>query len=119
MTVAEPIDPHRVKTRLTPEDRAADSDAAPLATALGLFSLALGLAEVLTPHKVAARTGVPYPALIRAFGLRELAAGVGILTARRPGPWLWARVAPCRMLSRGHGGLFHGQAASFFGSHRR
>jgi hypothetical protein len=39
MTVAEPIDPTRVKTRLTDVDRAADSDAAPLATALGLFSV--------------------------------------------------------------------------------
>ncbi|HYH64556.1 MAG TPA: hypothetical protein VD866_07660 [Urbifossiella sp.] len=93
MTIAEPIDPTRVKTTLTPEDRAADSDAAPVATALGLFSIALGLAELAAPHWVAARTGVPYPNLIRAYGLRELAAGVGILQARRPAPYLWARVA--------------------------
>lgn len=93
MTIAEPIDRTRVKTTLTPEDRAADSDAAPVATALGLFSLALGLAELAAPHKVAARTGVPYRGLIRAYGLREVAAGVGILVSRRPAPWLWARVA--------------------------
>jgi hypothetical protein len=93
MTFAEPIDPTRVKTTLTPADRAADSDAAPVATALGLFSVALGLAELAAPHGVAARTGVPYPNLIRAYGLRELAAGVGSRQARRPAPYLWARVA--------------------------
>lgn len=93
MTVAEPIDPTRVKTALRPEDVAADSDAAPVATALGVFSVALGLAELLYPAKVAARTGVPYRGLIRAYGLRELAVGVGILVARRPAPFLWARVA--------------------------
>lgn len=93
MTAAEPIDPIRVKTTLRPVDRAADSDAAPVATALGVFSVALGLAELAAPHKVAARTGVPYRGLIRAYGLRELAVGVGILTSRRPAPFLWARVA--------------------------
>jgi uncharacterized membrane protein len=30
---------------------------------------------------------------MRALGLRELAAGVGILSRRRPAPWVWARVA--------------------------
>lgn len=93
MTAAEPIDPTRVKTTLTPEDRAADSAAAPVAAALGVFSVALGLAELAAPHKVAARTGVPYRGLIRAYGLREVAVGLGILAARRPGAFLWARVA--------------------------
>jgi hypothetical protein len=30
---------------------------------------------------------------MRACGLREMAAGVGILTQQRKAPWLWARVA--------------------------
>lgn len=30
---------------------------------------------------------------LRLFGLREIASGIGILTQRRPTPWLWARVA--------------------------
>jgi len=30
---------------------------------------------------------------MRAVGVRELAAGVGIFTDRRPAPWVWARVA--------------------------
>src|SRR5262245_5215197 len=31
--------------------------------------------------------------LIRGYGLREIGAGVGLLLASRPAPWLWARVA--------------------------
>jgi hypothetical protein len=31
--------------------------------------------------------------LIQAFGLREIAAGVAILTQQKRAPWLWARVA--------------------------
>jgi hypothetical protein len=65
----------------------------PLATFLGLFSIGLGLAEMMRPAKVAARTGIPYRGLLRAYGLREVGAGVGILTARNPSGWLWARVA--------------------------
>ncbi|MBA4067311.1 MAG: hypothetical protein C0501_27105 [Isosphaera sp.] len=64
-----------------------------MATFLGLFSVGLGLAEVCAPRALADLTGVRYPGLLRAYGLRELAAGVGILTARRPAGWLWARVA--------------------------
>ena len=31
--------------------------------------------------------------LLRGFGLREIATGIGILTASNPRPWLWGRVA--------------------------
>ena len=31
--------------------------------------------------------------LLRLFGLREIAAGVGLLSQDRLAPWLWARVA--------------------------
>jgi hypothetical protein len=31
--------------------------------------------------------------LIRAYGLREIAAGIGILAAIRRAPWVWSRVA--------------------------
>jgi uncharacterized membrane protein len=30
--------------------------------------------------------------LLRLFGLREMASGVGILTQHRPAPWMWGRV---------------------------
>jgi len=31
--------------------------------------------------------------MLRGFGLREIAAGVGVLAARRPAPGMWVRVA--------------------------
>jgi hypothetical protein len=49
---------------------------------------------VLAPRTVVRAAGVASsPGLIRAYGLREIVCGIGILTARRPGPFLWARVA--------------------------
>jgi hypothetical protein len=64
-----------------------------LARALGWFSIGLGLAEVLAPRHMAQLTGVPHPGLIQAYGWREIAAGVGILSSKRPAGWLWTRVA--------------------------
>lgn len=86
-----------IKTTLPPEYRSQEADASisdkPLATFLGLFSIGLGAWEALNPRGVAERTGVRLPALIRAYGLREIAAGVGILSSRCPASWLWGRVA--------------------------
>ncbi|MBN9517087.1 hypothetical protein J0H58_00990 [bacterium] len=87
-----PSDQKRVKTTLPQEYRDQPADT-PLATFLGLFSLGLGLWEVLAPRDVAHRTGTPYPALVRGYGLREVAAGLMILGSRRPAAGLWARVA--------------------------
>lgn len=81
-----------VKTSL-PADYREVSPNEPLATFLGVFSVGLGLWEVLSPRGVADATGVRLPGLLRAYGLREIAAGVGILSTRRPAGWLWARVA--------------------------
>jgi uncharacterized membrane protein len=68
-----------------------------LATALGWFSIGLGLAELTAPRKMARLIGAPdsgnVPSLMRAYGMRELAAGVGILTQPRPAGWMWSRVA--------------------------
>ncbi len=83
-----PISKKRVKTTLPPPP-----ESAPLATFLGVFSLGLGLWEVLSPHGVSRRTGVRSSTLIRGYGVREIAAGVGILTSERPAFWLWNRVA--------------------------
>jgi hypothetical protein len=87
-----PIENKRVKTTLPQEylDQPADT---PLATFLGVFSLGLGLWEVLAPRDVAHRTGTPYPALVRGYGLREIASGLAILASRRPATALWSRVA--------------------------
>jgi hypothetical protein len=65
-----------------------------LARALGWFSIGLGLAEVFAPRQVARLTGIESgPTLVRSFGMREISAGVGILTGRKTDRWLWARVA--------------------------
>jgi uncharacterized membrane protein len=75
-------------SRVTPER---------IATSLGWFSVGLGLAEVVAPGTVANLIGVNHKPttkkLLRAYGVRELAAGVGILTRPRQTGWIWSRVA--------------------------
>src|SRR5919107_1952363 len=66
-----------------------------LARGLGWFSIGLGLAELLAPRGVAKVAGMRggNTALIRLFGLREIASGVAIFTqGRRPAGALWSRV---------------------------
>jgi hypothetical protein len=63
-----------------------------LARALGWFGVGLGLAEILAPRAMARATGVR-PAVLWAYGVREIVCGVGILTSARPAGWMWARVA--------------------------
>ncbi len=64
------------------------------ARVLGWFSIGLGLAELLMPRAVARAAGMPVTSsLVRGYGLREIGVGIGLLTARNPQPWLWARVA--------------------------
>jgi hypothetical protein len=61
---------------------------------LGVFSIALGLAEVLGARKIAAKLGAPeHGVLVRAFGLRELAAGAGLLAMPASSAPMWGRVA--------------------------
>lgn len=65
-----------------------------LAKGLGWFSIALGVAELLAPRATAQATGVRYGKnLLQAYGVREIATGVGLLASKDPQPWLWARVA--------------------------
>jgi uncharacterized membrane protein len=66
-----------------------------IANGLGWFSIGLGLAEVIAPKALANLIGSEgrHTALIRFMGLREITAGIGILTNRRPAGWVWARVA--------------------------
>jgi len=65
-----------------------------LACGLGLFSLALGLLEVVMPKRLAKMLGLEEDeSLIQAFGLREIASGIGILASSDPKPWIGARIA--------------------------
>src|SRR5581483_10435040 len=67
-----------------------------IANGLGWFSIGLGLAEIAAPRSVARLIGVPEEGrtstVLRLYGIREVAAGVGILLQDNPAPWLWARV---------------------------
>lgn len=74
-----------------------------LARGLGFFSLALGLAELAMPRRMARmaemgempdRPELPSSqTLVRAYGLREVGVGAGLLTTADPEPWVWGRVA--------------------------
>ena len=61
--------------------------------ALGVVSLGLGLAAVAAPRQFARFVGLTSDEeTVAAFGAREIAAGAGLLSPVRPGPWLWLRV---------------------------
>ncbi|MGE8130012.1 cyclase dehydrase [Methylobacterium sp. NPDC080182] len=65
-----------------------------LAQGLGWFSIGLGVTELACGGAIARWLGMPRSApVIRAYGVRELLQGVGILGARDPTPWISARVA--------------------------
>jgi uncharacterized membrane protein len=76
-------------------DRATDGGV--LSSALGWVSLGLGAAQVAAPGWVGRVIGVDDTpgtrAVLRGVGVRELAAGTGILGRPRPAGWVWARVA--------------------------
>ena len=64
-----------------------------LAKGLGWFSLGLGFMEMAAPGRMARGLGLPVsPALVGLFGIREVGAGMAVLTyPGSPGP-VWARV---------------------------
>jgi hypothetical protein len=65
-----------------------------IARGLGWFSIGLGLAEMVMPRTLGEQLGMHgKEALLRFYGAREVAAGIGILAAGNPVPWLWGRVA--------------------------
>jgi len=60
---------------------------------LGWFSLGLGAAETIAPGAVCRMAGLPpREGLMRTFGLREIASGVGVFGSN-PSKAFWARVA--------------------------
>jgi len=65
-----------------------------MARFLGWFSVGLGAVELLMPEVLCRSLDVDCDErLVQAFGARGVAAGLGILSQRNPGPWLWGRVA--------------------------
>ena len=64
-----------------------------LAKGLGLFSLALGAFELAAGRRISRALGVATPGLVRAFGAREVVAGIGVLAYPDNAAPVWARVA--------------------------
>src|SRR4051812_22941548 len=64
-----------------------------MARGLGWFSIGLGLAEVLAPRALTRGLGMEgNEQLVQAYGLREIATGIGILATDQPAAWIWGRV---------------------------
>jgi uncharacterized membrane protein len=84
-------------SRSARQSDADENGGARLARALGWFSIGLGLAEVLAPDAMARLVGAEpddgTTQLMRAFGLREISSGVGILSGRQTETWVRSRVA--------------------------
>ena len=65
-----------------------------LTVGLGLFSIALGVTELVAPRLVRRAADMRCSdSMVRFCGVREIATGVGILVSWKRAPWLWARVA--------------------------
>ena len=63
-----------------------------LARGLGWFSIGLGIAELAAPGVLARAVGLEGKEnLLRAYGAREIGAGVGALTLADPEPAMWSR----------------------------
>ena len=82
--------------RIAEEDRGTGGES--LADFLGYFSIGLGLAEVLAPTLMSRVIGVKHPdgrnrATMRVMGIREISAGVAILSKQQPAKAVWSRVA--------------------------
>lgn len=71
-----------------------EHNAEQLALGLGWLSVGFGLAELLAPRAIARAIGIPAasPSVLRAFGVREIGAGLAILNDPDRAAWLWSRV---------------------------
>lgn len=65
-----------------------------LSVGLGLFSLALGAAELFAPRRIARRLDAEdHRGVVRGFGVREVVSGLGILASPAASATVWNRVA--------------------------
>ena len=63
-----------------------------VANTLGWFSIGLGVCELAGAGRMLGLMGGKRSGIARLYGLREIATGVGLLTASDPTPWVWGRV---------------------------
>src|SRR5690349_19116536 len=74
--------------------RRQNGSAETLARGLGWFSLALGAAELFGAKSMSRWLGIEdQEHVVRAYGAREIATGIGILAQKDPTLWIWGRVA--------------------------
>ena len=68
--------------------------AAKFAKGLGMFSIVLGLAEVLAPAQLGGLIGLndKYRPYLPLLGAREIAHGIGIMRSEKPSTAVWTRV---------------------------
>ena len=64
-----------------------------VAQGLGVFSIGLGLMEVLSPGKLESMLGIQHKrTLLRSFGMREIGSGGAILMDPSDSKRVWSRV---------------------------
>ena len=72
----------------------ADTATHRLAQGLGVFSIALGLFELICGRWLGRSLGFDgREHVVRLYGGREILTGVAILASKDPTPWIWGRVA--------------------------
>jgi hypothetical protein len=83
----------RYKTNLSQRGQA-DTATYRFAQGLGIFSIVLGLFELICGRWLGRLLGLEDKEyIVRLYGGREILTGVAILAAKDPTPWVWGRVA--------------------------
>jgi hypothetical protein len=83
----------RYKTNLSQRGQA-DTATYRFAQGLGVFSIALGLIELIFGRWLGRSLGLDGKEhIVRFYGGREILTGIAILASKDPTPWVWGRVA--------------------------
>jgi len=83
----------RYKTNLSQRGQA-DTATYRFAQGLGIFSIVLGLIELVWGRRLGRSLGLDGKEhVVRLYGGREILTGIAILAAKDPTPWVWGRVA--------------------------
>jgi hypothetical protein len=83
----------RYKTNLSQRGQA-DTATYRLAQGLGVFSILLGIMELVFGRWLGRSLGLDgKESVVRLYGGREILTGVAILASNDPTPWIWGRVA--------------------------
>src|SRR4051812_10328460 len=71
----------------------ADTATYRLAQGLGVFSIVLGMIELIWGGPLGRSLGLDgYEWIVRVYGAREMLNGILILASKDPTPWIWLRI---------------------------